>query len=262
MATKPPTIASLVRLAAKSQKIYIENTVGIFVEDDSDRIVEYFGRLSLPRAWEDEEVITEWPAEGVDTATAISREHELMAGITKYIERNVRKIKWHISHPGEGGAAASANAVALVFEAQAEFAKLRLRRCIKLLAEAEILSAQEWGQARELMNRAFRDYRTTVQLIANKYLEQLFSVCERDEALEALAGYPAMIRKHTEELDALRDQIEEVRLAASVQPEGYPVVAPPRYFGGDLLDTASWKYFWGEVGNLSDNIRQQVGLGI
>ena len=261
MSTKPPTIASLVRLAAKSQKVYVENTVGIFVEDDTDRIVEYFGRLSLPRAWEDD-LTAEWPEEGVSTATSIAREHLLMAGITKYIERNVRKIKWHISHPGEGGAEASANAVALVFEAQAEFAKLRLRRCIKLMGETDVLSAEDWGKARELMNRAFRDYRTSVQLIADKYLEQLFAVSDREEALAALEGYPQMIRKHTEELDALRDEIETARLASSVQPEGYPVVAPPRYFGGDLLDTASWKYFWGEVGNLSDNIRQQVGLGI
>jgi hypothetical protein len=262
MATsKPPTIASLVRTAAKSHKIYIDNTVGIFVEDDTDRIVEYFGRLSLPRAWEDEET-AEWPPEAVDTASSIAREHLLMAGITKYIERNVRKIKWHISHPGEGGAQASADAVALVFEAQAEFAKLRLRRCIKLINESEVLSAEDWGKARELMNRGFRDYRTTVQLIANKYLEQLFSISEREEALEALAGYPQMIRKHTADLDELREQVEEARLASTVQPEGYPPVAPPRYFGGDLLDSASWKYFWGEVGNLSDNIRQQVGLGI
>ena len=261
MSTKPPTIASLVRTAAKSHKIYVENTIGILVDDDAERIVEYFGRLSLPRAWEDDET-AEWPPEAIDSAASIAREYEHTAGISKYLERNVRKIKWHISHPGEGGAKASADAVALVFEAQANFAKLRLRRCIKLINEAEVLSAVDWGHAREMMNRSFRDYRTTVQLIANKYLEQLFSVCERDEALEALAAYPQMIRSHTAELDALREEVEAARLASSVKPEGYPVVSPPRYFGGDLLDSASWKFFWGEVGNLSDNIRQQVGLGI
>ena len=47
-------------------------------------------------------------------------------------------------------------------------------------------------------------------------------------------------------------------LALAVQPDGYPLVKPPRYFGGDLLDQGSWKHYWGDVGTLADNLRQHV----
>ena len=85
---------------------------------------------------------------------------------------------------------------------------------------------------------------------------------DRQEALSALDGYPQMIREATNLLSGLREEVEAVRITLSVQPLGYDVISPPRYFSGDLLETGSWKHFWGEVGNMSDHLRQQVGLGI
>lgn len=262
MATKPPTIASLVRTACHSHKMYVDNTSYILIENDKERIVEYFTRLSLPRAYAEED-LGEWAAEAFTVGEGtLQYELDLMEGMTKYIERNTRKIKWHISHPGEPDAEASANAVSLVFAAQGEFAAFRIRRVLRILDNHKTLTAKEWGYTRELLNRAYRDYRTGVQLITTRYIEELMTASDPEEALAALKGYPELFKKHTQELDALRDEIEEMRLTLAVQPEGYPIVRPPRYFGGDLLDTPSWKHFWGEVGTLSDNMRQHVGLGI
>ena len=264
MATKPPTIASLVRTATKSQKLYVENTCYILIEDDKERIIEYFTRLSLPRAWDPEQAedTAEWSQEAIDNVKDFAFELELMAGMTKYLERNLRKIKWHISHPGEPDAAASAGAVALIFDMQGDFAAFRIRRLMQLMKNTETLSAQDWGTARELLNRAYRDYRSSVSLVVTRYLEALLGASEAEDAIAALQGYPQLMRKHTEILEGLRSEVEEIRQTLAVQPDGYPLVSPPRYFGGDLLDSTSWKHFWGDVGTMSDSLRQHVGLGI
>ncbi|MCP4807571.1 MAG: hypothetical protein GY913_28675 [Proteobacteria bacterium] len=262
MATKPPTIASLVRIACQSHKMYVENTCYILMEGEPERIIEYFTRLSLPRAWAEEDR-GEWHVDAFGPeGHTLADELHLMEGMVKYIDRNARKIKWHISHPGEPDAQASGDAVALVFAAQGEYAAFRIRRVLKILDTHKTLTAKEWGQTRELLNRAYRDYRLAVQLVTTRYLEELLGAADPEDAMKALQGYPAIFKEHTAILDGLRDEIEVMRQTLAVQPEGYPIVRPPRYFGGDLLDTPSWKHFWGEVGTLSDNMRQHVGLGI
>lgn len=261
MATKPPTIASLVRLATKSQKLYVDNTCYILLEDDKERIVEYFTRLSLPREWTDED-LSDWTPEAIDSVQSFAVELHLMEGMTKYLERNLRKIKWHITHAAEPDAAASAAAVYLIFNAQGDFAAFRIRRLIALMKRGETMTPTDWGTARELLNRAYRDYRSSVHLITTRYLEALLGASEAEDAIAALQGYPQLMRKHTEILEGLRSEVEEVRQTLAVQPDGYPLVSPPRYFGGDLLDSASWKHFWGDVGTMNDTLRQHVGLGI
>ena len=262
MATKPPTIASLVRTACQSHKMYVDNTSYILIEGDPDRIIEYFTRLSLPRSWDNEER-GEWAAEAFGPeGHTLADELHLFTGMIKYIDRNARKIKWHISHPGEPDAQASADAVRLVFSAQAEFCAFRIRRVLKILEGHKTLTAKEWGQTRELLNRCYRDYRLGVQLVTTRYLEELMGASDPEDAIKALSPYPEVFKENTAILDGLRDEIEEMRQTLAVQPEGYPIVRPPRYFGGDLLDSPSWKHFWGEVGTLSDTMRQHVGLGI
>lgn len=256
--SKPPTVASLVRTAAKSEKLYVDNVSYILIEDDKERIVEFFTRLSLPKTWEEDES-GDFTAEAISSAKDLPYEASLMEGQTKYIERNIRKLKWHISHAEPDNAAS----VALLFKAQWSFAELRIRRVITLLQREECHGAIEWGNARELLNRAYRDYRQTVDLVTGPWLEAIIKMSDdRDVALASLEGFPQMIRDCTNSLSALRDEVEEVRVGLSVQPMGYDVISPPRYFSGDLLESGAWKHFWGDVGNMSDHLRQQVGLGI
>lgn len=255
---KPPTIASLVRTATHSEEQYIINTTEIFAEHDSDRIIEYFGRLSLPRTWAEEKPGA-FGEESIASARSLQLEHAEMAGVTKYLERNQRKIKWHVTHPAMEGA----ESVALIFAAQADFAVLRIQRVLHLLPQIEVLSPQDWGIARELLNRAFRDYRQTLGLVTGRWMEALMETAEDHDAfVAAMSPFPSLIREKTALLESQREAIEKVRVELAVQPPGYPVVKPPRYFGGDLLDNNSWKHFWGEVGNMGDGLRQQVGLGI
>lgn len=256
--SKPPTIASLVRTATKSQKMYVDNVSYILLEDDKERIVEFFTRLSLPKVWEDEDT-SEFAGEAITNVHDFAYEAALMAGQTKYIERNIRKLKWHISHAEPD----NAGSVALLFKAQAKFANMRIKRIIQLLQKEECHGAIQWGTARELLNRAYRDYRLTVELVTGAWLEAVLKMADdRNEALERLKGFPEMMRDATTELSALRDEVETVRQTLSVQPMGYDVISPPRYFSGDLLETGAWKHFWGDVGSMSDHLRQQVGLGI
>jgi hypothetical protein len=255
--SKPPTIASLVRTATHSEKQYVENTTAMFLAADHERTKEYFSRLSMPRVWAVEEP-AEFPPEALETIYDFAVEYDLMAGQTKFIERNIRKIKWHISHPSLEGS----DSIALIFGIQANYACMRIRRVVELLKASETLTAQEWGTARELLNRCYRDYRQTVELISNRWLEVLLESVPRDQALASLEGYPQMIRKASAELEGLRDVVEAVRLQGGVKPEGYPLVKPPRYFGGDLLDPDSWKHFWSEVATSTEALKQQVGLGI
>ena len=255
---KPPTIASLVRTATTSQEQYIITTTEMFAEHDSERIIEYFGRLSLPRTW-GEEKPGEFGEEAILSARSVHTELAEMAGVTKYLERNQRKIKWHVTHPGIDGA----ESVALIFAAQADFAMLRIRRILHLISNIDVLTPEDWGVARELLNRAFRDYRQTLELVTGRWMEALMETAEdHDTFVAAMSPFPSLIREKTAALEAQREDIEKVRESLSVQPPGYPMVKPPRYFGGDLLDNSSWKHFWGEVGKMGDGLRQQVGLGI
>jgi hypothetical protein len=256
--SKPPTIASLVRTATKSQKMYVDNVSYILIEDDKDRIVEFFTRLSLPKVWEEEET-AEFTSEAITCIHDFRFELDIMAGQTKYIERNIRKLKWHITHAEPE----NAGSVALLFRAQAKFADFRIKRIIHLLEAQECHGAIDWGTARELLNRAYRDYRQTVELVTGAWLEAVLKMSDdRDAALKELDGFPQMMREATENLDGLRDRVEGVRAGLSVQPLGYDVISPPRYFSGDVLETDAWKHFWGDVGSMSDHLRQQVGLGI
>ncbi|MED5371003.1 MAG: hypothetical protein VX899_08330 [Myxococcota bacterium] len=255
---KPPTIASLVRIATHSEEDYVANTTAIFAEQDSDRIMEYFGRLSLPRTWAEEKPGA-FGDEAIQSARSIDFEHAEMAGVTKYLERNQRKVKWHISHPGTDGV----ESVMLIFAAQADFAKLRMQRILWLLGQQEVLSPEEWGKTRELLNRGFRDYRNILQLVTGRWMEAVSEAAESPEAfITAMQPFPKLIREKTVMLEEMRDEIEKVRVELAVQPDGYPVVKPPRYFGGDLLDNASWNHFWGQVSTLGDGMRAQIGLTV
>ena len=217
---KPPTIASLVRTATTSQEQYIINTTEMFAEHDSERIIEYFGRLSLPRTWAEEKA-GEFGEEAILSARSVHIELAEMAGVTKYLERNQRKIKWHVTHPGIDGA----SSVALIFAAQADFAMLRIRRVLHLISNIDVLTPEDWGVARELLNRAFRDYRQTLGLVTGRWMEALMETAESHEAfVEAMAPFPSLIREKTAALEAHRDDIEKVRVSLSVQPPGYPMV--------------------------------------
>ena len=253
---KPPTLASLVRVAAGGEEIFIDQTLEILDQGDNERSVEYLTRLNLPRDFglnpdgipstEGREMTV------VDFATEII----ITEGIEKFIERHIRKLKWLVNHPDAEAVRAGVG----LYRAKCIMTELRIRRVLALLQKSEVLNPFEWGTARELLNRAYRDFRRASSLLTHQFYESMVGACEREDVLAALESVPGVMQAHVTRLAGLRDEIEVARQDLAVQPEGYPIVRPPRYFGGDLLESMSWKHFWGEVGTLQDSMRQHVEL--
>lgn len=255
-AAKPPSLASLVRIAGAGEEAFIQGTLAIIDEADNERTVEYLTRLNLPRDFA-------LHPDGIPSLaglpmTVLDFEDEIVVtdGIEKFIERHIRKLKWLVNHPDLEAIGAGVG----LYRAMSIIAELRVRRVLALLEQHEVLNPREWGTARELLNRAYRDFRRASSLLTHEFFESMSSSCERDDVRRIMEPLPKVMNDHGIKLAALREDIETARMALAVQPEGYPLVRPPRYFGGDLLEAMSWKHFWGEVSTLQDSMRQHVDL--
>lgn len=252
---KPPSIASLVRAAAVSRAAFVNTMVSVLETEDTERIIEIFGRLNVPKVYTE---VADMPA--IEDLPVSVKDFELEAalasGFNTYIDRHMRKLKWHTTHASDE----SVQAVTNIYEAATAIAALRVRRVIALLETKEVFSAQEWGQARELINRAFRDFRELTKLLVNRWLPAAAEVVDHATLAEGLAELPPIIRRRAQRFSALRDQLETCRLNIAVKPEGYPLVKPPRYFGGDLMEDGAWKIYWGELGALADAIEQAIEI--
>jgi hypothetical protein len=255
--TKPPTIASLVRLAGKSDVAFVNTVCEMLEEPDFDRLYEFLTRLNIPLAVEAAE-------EGEKRDLAALKMHvpdfateiHLAEAFEKYFERHLRKIKWFVSHPDESSIAPGIR----IFGCMAAMAEIRIRRVLILMGKQEVLTPEEWGTARELLNRSYRHFRVATSLATENWVESLLENCEQENVRASLAVLPDHINAFADRLSLLRDEVDARRSDMAVQPEGYPLVRPPRYFGGDLLDQTSWKHYWGDVGTLADNLRQHVSL--
>jgi hypothetical protein len=253
---KPPTLASLVRLAGAGEETFIAGTLDILQQHDNERSVEYLTRLNLPRDFilHPDGIPS---LEGLDVAIVDwQTETVVIEGMEKFIERHIRKLKWLVNHPDTE----AVNAGVGLYRAMCIMTELRIRRVMALLVQSEVLNPIEWGTARELLNRAYRDFRRASSLLTHQFYESMVGSVDRDDVRQALSPVPKVMKAHIVRLASLRDEVEVARLDLAVQPEGYPMVRPPRYFGGDLMETMSWKHFWGEVGTLQDNMRQHVDL--
>lgn len=253
---KPATVASLVRQSAKSEQDFQEVLANTLQGDSQpERIVEYLTRLNLPKTMETGEA-TEISAEASAKVTNFDDEMALYAGFVKFTERHMRKLKWHVSHPDTE----NVTAVGALYRSLGLVSQLRIARIITLMNARDMLSTHEWGVAREMLNRTYRDFRQATTIVASNFVDALIESRDAATARKAMGPLPPEVDAQIRALTALRDRIEQARLRLAVKPDGYPPVRPPRYFGGDLLDNNSWKHFWGEVTNMADNLHQQVNM--
>lgn len=253
---KPATVASLVRQSAKSEQDFQEVLANTLQGDSQpERIVEYLTRLNLPKTMETGDAV-EISQEASAKVTNFDDEMALFAGFVKFTERHMRKLKWHVSHPDHDNVAA----VGALYRSIGLVAQLRIARIISLMSAREMLSTHEWGIAREMLNRTYRDFRQATTIVASNFVDALLEGKDTAAARKAMEPLPPEVDAQIRALAAQREKIEAARMQLSVKPDGYPPVKPPRYFGGDLLDNASWKHFWGEVTNLADNLHQQVHM--
>ena len=253
---KPPTLASLVRQANHSEQAFVDMMLMVLGQGDVERSVEYLTRLNLPRTFEEAETDIPSLEDAEMAVTDFQTEVTITGGIEKFIERHVRKLKWLVNHPDVTAIGAGVR----LYRSISIVTELRIRRILALMEKSEVLNPFEWGTTRELLNRAYRDFRRSTSLLTHEFFESMVAACAREEVRAPLEQVPAVLRGRVIALAALREQVEVARQTLAVQPEGYPLVKPPRYFGGDLLETGSWKHFWGEVGTLQDSLRQHVEM--
>jgi hypothetical protein len=255
MSSKPqPTIASLVREAAKSETSFLNTLNEVLDDDEPERLEEFFARLNIPRSVKGDDPAAETEARnagGTISVTTFEQEIKLTEGIQKFLDRHLRKIRWHVSHPSLDGAQ---NCVRL-YRAMATVTELRIRRVLALLDAHPSLTVEEWGQARELLNRAYREIREATSVISTSWVESLMSTSDPDDVRQALAELPEAIGQTVKLLKDLREMVEERRARCEVRPENYPPVRPPRYFGGDLIDVRSWRHYWGDLSAMNDNLK-------
>jgi hypothetical protein len=252
------TISTLVREAAKSEANFLQVLNTELIPDTPERIEEFFAKLNIPRSTKADDTLVEQLAlSGTDrfAVTTFADEVKVAEGIQKFMDRHMRKLKWHVAHPAQEGIT---NCVRL-YRAMGITTELRVLRVLALMKSRQRLTVEEWGLARELLNRAYRELREATAIVTGPWIDALLSLEGRQEVLAGLAPFAGIVSGYVKVLESLRKAIEERRQEMEVKPEGYPVVRPPRYFGGDLLDAGSWKHFWGEISGMADGLRNILG---
>jgi hypothetical protein len=253
------TISTLVREAAKTEENFKNILNDDILEDTPERIGEFFAKLNIPRSTKADDTLTEGLVLGDVSkivVTTFEAELETAEGIQKFMDRHMRKLKWHTAHPALEG---MDNCVRL-FRAMGIVTELRIHRVLVLLHSKERMTVQEWGTARELLNRAYRELREASAIVCSPWIDALFSLDAREEVIERLTPFGDMVSGYAQAVRELREKVEVRRVLMEVKPAAYPVVKPPRYFGGDLLDVGSWRHFWGELSGHVDSLRNSLGL--
>ena len=257
MSKPQQTIAALVREAAKTEAAFFTILTEVLEEDEPERLEEFFARLNIPRSAKADDTLTDngnLPAGVKISVSDFDQEMRITGGVQKFLDRHMRKLKWHTAHPSPEGLG---NCVRL-YRAMGAVTQLRIKRVIALLGEYTFLTVEQWGFARELLNRSYREIREATGVVTGVWIDALMATLDPDDVRAALHDFPDMVGQVVESMRELREQVEERRQKLEVRPQGYPPVRPPRYFGGDLMDSGSWRYFWGELSGMWDNLRNIV----
>lgn len=242
--SKPATIASLNRAAARSEEEFVATVQEVLEAADHERTAEFFDKMNIPRSVAGENTTEALPTFIVNAEGLGSYEQEQLIGegIQKFLERHERKVRWHATHQSPEGVD---NAVLIARTAFA-ITLHRFERLQILLRSKDEVSAQEWAIARELMNRAYLTFRNYLDLLAGAWVESMVAAEGRDKVIARLGSFYALVDDALRALEQHRKRIEERRIELTVIPmsDQYPPVKPPNYFGGDLMGVGPWSQFW------------------
>jgi hypothetical protein len=251
------TISSLIRQAARSEAEFLSVTEQVFQEEPAERIAEFFDRLNIPRSVEGENLAEQIPPLDAPAASVRSYEEEqqINNGIQKYMDRHLKKLKWHAQRPTMEG---SRNVLLLMRQGIA-ITDIRLRRLLNLLKLKDELTPEEWSTARDIMNRTYMSFRHYLTQLGGPWIDAAITQLERSE-LEALVGnFYELVDATVRRLEEHRARIEARRMELTVVPVGFDPVKPPVYFGGDLLGRGPWKQFWNAIEDRSHHFREALG---
>jgi hypothetical protein len=254
--SKQVTISSLVRQASKSEVEFVEVLNTIFQEGDAERVSDFFDRLNIPRSVEGEALqsaLADASAAARDIST-YEAEAQINRGIQKYMDRHLKKIKWHIQRPSIEG---SRNVLLLMREAMI-VTELRLRRLRALMNSKDELTPEEWSIARDLMNRAYLSFRHFLVQIGGAWIDACVSTLDREELSGLLGKFYEIVDQTIRKLEEHRVEIENRRVMLTVIPNGHPPVKPPMYFVGDIMGRGPWKQFWSVIDDRSHHFREAL----
>jgi hypothetical protein len=256
--SKIASIPSLVRAAARSEEDFINSIHEAFDGGDMVRAAEYFERLNIPRSQGAEsglhDPIPNVEGNALDVQDYIS-EHQICSGMHKYMERHIRKIKWHSTHPSIEGM----QNVLLLFRHVLVITSLRLKRLNKLLDLKEELNPNEWAIAREITNRTYLGFRNFLHEVSTSWIDSIQMSFDPADVEERLGSFYEFVDTQVRQLEEEREVIETRRAELTVIPEGYPPVKPPNYFGGDVFGRGPWQQYWKVVDQRAHKFRESVG---
>lgn len=257
--SKQATIASLIRIAAKSEPEFVSTTEALYEEGDPERIAEYFDRLNIPRSQAAAEGAIELPMVHI-SGTALTaeftfeQEDKINAGVQRFLDRHERKIKWHAGHPAREGV----SNVLLLCRYAIVATNFRLARLRKLLSTKDELSPTEWASARSAMNNAYLSFRNFVNLLTTDWADAMIDITDKETFQKIIGDFYALIDAQIQNLESHKDELEERRRELTVLPSGYPPVKPPVYFHGDLLGKGPWKLYWNNLNQRASTFRELV----
>ena len=254
---KPVTISSLVRQAAKTEADFATTVQTVFDTETPERIAEFFDRLNVPRSVEGSDFLEPLPVfEGkAEDVGDYAEEHAIAAGMQKYMDRHLKKIKWHAQRPSIEGVR---NSLLVMREAMA-VTDVRIRRLVKVLDSKDELTPDEWAMAREMMNRAYLSFRHFLIQFGGPWVDAAIATVEREELEEMMSSFYELIDDTIRTLEEQREKIEARRVELTVLPPGFDPVKPPIYFGGDLMGRGPWKQFWTVLEDRAHHFREALG---
>jgi hypothetical protein len=254
--SKQVTISSLVRQASKSEAEFVETLNAIFEERDAERVADFFDRLNIPRSVEGEAFNSPLGDASVAAReiTNYDDEAHINRGIQKYMDRHLKKLKWHAQRPSVEG---TRNVLLLMRESMI-VTELRLRRLRALMMSKDELTPEEWSIARDLMNRAYLSFRHFLIQLGGAWIDACLATLDREELAATLGNFYEIIDQTVRKLEEHRHEIEERRVVLSVLPPGHPPVKPPIYFGGDIMGRGPWKQFWSVIEDRAHHFREAL----
>ncbi|MBN2798496.1 MAG: hypothetical protein JXX28_05050 [Deltaproteobacteria bacterium] len=253
--SKVSTVSSLIRLAARTEEDFINVTRSVLEDGNLEVCSEYFDRLNIPRSVGSESNQMELPYLAVTSEQigTFEEEQAISQGIQKFLERHERKIKWHTTHPSEEGI----DNVLLLVRATAVLTDMRLRRLHLLLRKSQVLTPGQWAIAREMMNRAFLGFRNFLSLLV-LWMDAVKAVLTPETLTERVGAFHRILDAQVQLLEEHSRKIEDRRLELTIEPERYPPVKPPVYFGGDLLGPGPWRQYWDTIERRAHRFRESL----
>lgn len=255
--SKQATISSLNRTAAKDEPQFIETCQMVLDEEPMERVAEFFDSLNIPRSVGSAHTLDEMKSFSVKPERIGTYEEEkaISDGMQKFLERHVRKLKWHAKHPSIEG---SEN-VLLLTRCAIMVTEARVTRLELLLRSQDELNPVEWSYARELMNKSYLAFRNFLVQLAGDWIEAMQTAVTREDLTARLGNFYEFVDAQIRRLEEARDRLEDRRMELTVVPEFYPPVKPPGYFRGDLMARGPWKQYWSVIDNKAHQFREVAG---